>query len=736
MSFGRMKRGSAVLLAAVCAITLCAGCSSENVDSKPEDVVLIDPVGVQESYETVERRNLYDYKIYDGIVCPYTEELELQWGTYFDGYAALPGESVKKGQTILKADTEQLDEQIEKMREQMAEDEESYREYMEENQESLESLLKDEEVWGGAVERWEKEKPAEYLEEENETGGDPVPNPAYEQWKRDMDLYETRYRNALIGRQKLEAALAQREELYQLDLEHQKLLLQRLETQRSESNLLAEMPGYLSNVKLRTKGDYMYSDTAMAVVADTERKLIKTEFINRQDVSSAERIYAVIGGKHYDVEYEPMDSTEYNRLSEANGKVYSTFYPQGDLEDLEMGTYVAVAVIRKSRQNALTVSEKVISSGEDGSYVYVLRDGERVYTPVTTGIHDGVYMEILSGLNEGDLVVSQETQPKVGASQKLTMGSVSHQVNKTADLMYFDQVIIDNPVEHGTVYFEECGVSLFQQVKKGDVLVKIRVEPDGDELARLEKSLLRERERTEDLRKQDEEENAKAIKAREKTIADLESRIEEVKADYALTEIRAPYDGIVININWGLMDQSLKAGDLLSPGYFFLGIAPLNSNYLTVEDADGLLTMGNRAVLEYSSQQSGRITAEGQVVSLNLHSVSADMLMTEQDGRNNSSSSVALIMVSAEEMQPILEAYLNNGEWWRNSIQATVTTRQMDNVLLIPKRAVLNMGGATYAKLKLDDGTVMYQGFVAGGSDSEYYWVAEGLTEGMEVCIE
>lgn len=741
MNWRRGKRYSAVLLTVACVALLCSGCASEAEKVKPEDVVLIEPVDVAESFETVRCRNLYDYKVYDGIICPYTEELELKRSMYFEEYCVFPGEWVKKGQTIISADTEELDEQIENMRKRMAEDEESYQEYLKDNQESLEKLREDEKLWGGAIERWEKEKPEEYLPAgDTETDADSAstqqPNPDYAKWAQDMSFYEAKYRNALIGRQKLEAAIEQRGELYQLDLEYQQLLLKRLETQRAESNLLAEMSGYVANVQIKNKGNYTSSGTLMAAVADPDRKLLKTNFVNSQEISAAEQVFAVVDGKRYEVEYVPMDLAEYKRLENENGKgkVYATFNLPEELADVELGTYAAVVVIKKSRQDALTVSYKAVSTGEDGSYVYVLRDGERIYTPVKTGMRDGVFVEILSGLEEGDQVLSEEAQPKEGRPQKLVMGSVSHQVSKSVSLGYLTQENIVNPIKHGNAYLVECNATSYQQVKKGEALVKIRVEPDDAELTRLEKALLREQERVAELRKQDEEKNAKAIRARENTIAELEKQIAEIKADYATTEIKAPYDGTIIGLaQWQWRDN---IGDLLSPNQFFMTLAPADSNYLVVEDIDGLFSFGSRAVVEYNDPRGGTKTVEGQVVSLNLRSVSKDMLMKDVSKNwweYGEEEIDALIRLSPESMES-----LKGSDGWldRSRLKVTLTTRKMDNVLLIPKGAVLNYGGATYARLRLEDGTVMYQGFVAGGADNENYWVVEGLTEGMEVCIE
>ena len=62
--------------------------------------------------------------------------------------------------------------------------------------------------------------------------------------------------------------------------------------------------------------------------------------------------------------------------------------------------------------------------------------------------------------------------------------------------------------------------------------------------------------------------------------------------------------------------------------------------------------------------------------------------------------------------------------------------RAMQGVLLVPKKAVKEKNGCTYVKVKKENGEVYYQSFIAGGSDLSNYWVVEGLSEGMEICLE
>ena len=128
---------------------------------------------------------------------------------------------------------------------------------------------------------------------------------------------------------------------------------------------------------------------------------------------------------------------------------------------------------------------------------------------------------------------------------KLETGKTGSQFNGEGLCVYPDREAVVNPVKYGTCYYVERQVSLYQQVKKGDVLATIRVVADQTELERNERKLTREQERLADLKKLGEEENKKAIAAKEEVIRELEELIAEMKADFATSQIRSPMDGVI-----------------------------------------------------------------------------------------------------------------------------------------------------------------------------------------------
>lgn len=705
---------AAVLSSALLAVSL-AGCGEEPETLRRDDVELLEPTGVGEACEAAARRNLYDARVYGGTVCPYTEEYSLGRTMQFDSYVALPGDHVKKGQVLTRSNTEELSERIEKQEKQLAENEKNHQEYLKEMNETLEKYKADEKFWGQAVENWAKEELTTDAED-------------YARWSA---YYDRMYRNALIGRQKTEEAIKQKAELYEMDQEYNRLLLSRLRRERNESTVLSGMNGVVMNIQFLDQDAWMFADYPMVAVADPDRKCVKSDYISKNEINTAERLYALIDGREYELEYEPMETEEYNRLAEKNGKVYTTFYLPEEAADTELGKYVAIVLVRESRENVMTVPQEALMKGEDGSYVYLMEGEEKIYTPVRVGMQDGLYSEILSGLEEGDKVMVSTEAKAADKTAKLASGTVSYEFSGSGFLAYPVQEWICNPVEHGTTYLVESRINPYKQVKKGDVLAVIRVKPDEVELARQERSLQRERERLAKLHKEYENDKnnkdyLKSVEAWEKTITDLEKLISEMKADYARTEIVAPYDGIITDMSWELWQ--LKEGDLLQNGKQLFVLAEQDTNVIYVEDPNSLLTYGHKAAVTYSSVGGGRKTVEGEVVSLNRASIGQELA---------GETSYALIKVPAEAIGDMVGSVYSSDNWWsRSQCDITVTTRSMANVVLVPKRAVTLKAGSTYVRVKQEDGSVLYQSFIAGGSDNENYWVAEGLTEGMEVCLE
>ena len=224
------------------------------------------------------------------------------------------------------------------------------------------------------------------------------------------------------------------------------------------------------------------------------------------------------------------------------------------------------------------------------------------------------------------------------------------------------------------------------------------------------------KEKDKKKKKQFEREIHKLQKERE----ELQEEIDQMKTDYSLKELYSPVDGIVI----GMPDYQEERE--LYPDQTLFMIAKAEQCYLTVKDEGNLLKYGTEVTIAYDDKEGKKKTTTGKVVTTNGNFLSSEMRTEE------------VLIRLPEEMigDMVLSTEESNGLWSRSRMDVSCTARQVENVLLVPKKAVTMQNGHTYVKVRLDNGDATYMSFVPCGSDQVNYGVAEGLTEGMEICYE
>lgn len=74
--------------------------------------------------------------------------------------------------------------------------------------------------------------------------------------------------------------------------------------------------------------------------------------------------------------------------------------------DVKIGQNATVVITAGTKENILLLPLSVIAGRQGKGMVTVIKDGEQIQTEVTLGATDGAYIEILSGVEEGDVVSS------------------------------------------------------------------------------------------------------------------------------------------------------------------------------------------------------------------------------------------------------------------------------------------------------------------------------------------
>ncbi len=710
----------AVVLAASLGLA-AVGC--DNAVTKGDENVpeLVEPVGVAADYDIADYRTMFDAKIYNAVVCPEVTEYSYTDNQNFGTYGKMPGQEVVAGDILMYGTTDNIEKQVEEKEKAIAETEEAFEDEVLNMQEDIEDAKENEAYYQCLHDKAVFEQP-----DENDWN-------AMQWWKARVEMTDGPIEMAHLNVMKQIQALKEKTELHELDMANEDARLARLQNKIAKTELSADAPGVVVGMSYYDIGTFVEKGQAVAAVGDLQQKELKCEFISKSEVNRADEIFAVVNGKQYEVNYHSMDPEEYNRLMKKNNVVYTTFDLIDPNNEVAFGDYAALVVVTEKLENALCVPKDAVFRDDSGTYVYIVDGENNIYTNVKVGKSDGMYTEIENGLEPGAKVLSEQAPVKSSSTAKLVMGSTCNEFDTSGYLFYPSSEWIKNPNEHGTSYINEICVSEYEPVEEGQVLARIEVVTDQVEIQRREREILRSQVRLQTLQdkrgkldpeKQEDEAAIKsldrAIRTRSKSILKLSEELAEWKTYAGVFEIKAPKNGVITGIT------ELEAGDLINTDENIVQISGSDNCYIIVEDEGGVLSYGNKVSVDFRDASNMPKTIDGEVVTVSPMAMSASMNM-----------GYSLVSVAAEDMSSVIGSVMSSGGWWnRSRFTIKTNTRVMNNVLLVPKKAVTLVGGDTFVKVINDDGSVKYVSFVAGGSDITNYWCVSGLSEGMEICLE
>ncbi|MCQ2493725.1 MAG: HlyD family efflux transporter periplasmic adaptor subunit [Lachnospiraceae bacterium] len=704
------------------------GCGADDGTGRNMNIELVDPVGVAENCVAAQYRSLYDSKSYSGMVCPAVTEYSFDFSVQFANYESVPGVDVVSGDVLVKGDTENLDNQISDAQKYIAEMETNHADELIDLNKAIAEAESSYNEYKAIVERIENGKPQPSSYADDEAYQEALANwqTQYDDPKWGYRAMDSAMRSAYLDLCQAQLNLKKNQETYDLNHSYQVSSLNTLVENRNDLTLSSEQTGTVVAASYINRGNTISGGAPVVAIGDMNVKEIKCDFINKGIINKALDCYAVINGVRYEVEYQAIDNDEYKRLNEQNGAVYSTFIVNDPDNKVSIGDYAVIIVINDARDDVLCIPKSSIGFDENGNYVYKSDGSAYVMTYIKTGISDGLYTEVLSGLEEGDMIKSSMLVKDGKNEATVSYGSVGVNFSSTGELYYTDKKNVKLEIKYGTVYLDEVCVSQYEQITKGQVLAKVHVVADTIEIARQERLLLRQQEYLQELidadadRAADNKQNTKQITSTQKNIDELKKVISEMKADASTTEIVSPVDGIITELT------SAKVGDLLYSGRVLAVVADESQCFIRVDDDDHRLTYGNEVSVTYIDKNGDKKTAQGMVVSVNNMSLSINL-----------QSNRVLVQIPAADISQMAGSTRNGNGWWGvQTYTVTASIRTMDHVLVVPRSAVTDIDGNTFVTIREANGSVRKVSFVSGGSDGSKYWIAEGLTEGMTVCWE
>lgn len=179
--------------------------------------------------------------------------------------------------------------------------------------------------------------------------------------------------------------------------------LEALKKELSDSRICATMSGMVYSVEPNLEGTISKKgEVIMTVIDGTEGvfEMEKPEYadvFSPDDVLKLEVYYGTAKGIYDVVPYEMQSWGE---------KQYFSIYDGPENDGIEVETTGDICVVLDTRENVLVLPNSSVFSADGKSYVYMLDENNmKTVCFVETGLKGDEYTEIVSGLNEGDMVV-------------------------------------------------------------------------------------------------------------------------------------------------------------------------------------------------------------------------------------------------------------------------------------------------------------------------------------------
>jgi len=346
----------------LCVLGLCLGVSGCGTGAQAEVPELLEPKGVALDTVQVRRGAIWRTAGYEGLVLPGVRELAFEASGSILEVRVCAGSRVKEGDVLAALDVAYLESALENQR--------GYLAYSEEQERIAEREL---EV---RIELLELS-----LEEQRAAGAD----------SRTLRLQE-------LDAEELRSDLSEARALWELDRGDMLRGIGELESAVSAKYLLAPCDGTVVTCAA-ADGDYAIANSPVIWLAEDEALYLSVPAVSAALLSEADEVYATVAGNRMAVEAIGTPGGEY---AEREGMSAFAVTDAGG-EAVEAGMTALLFVVSDYTEDAAIIPAAALRS-DSGYFVYVIENGAQVRRSVQPGIVNDSEAQILSGLEEGDVV--------------------------------------------------------------------------------------------------------------------------------------------------------------------------------------------------------------------------------------------------------------------------------------------------------------------------------------------
>lgn len=365
----------ALFFAAAMELTACSGQQEERIMEITEG-----SLNAAQMTEVI-RGDLQITLVYDALVEPKVEQLTFPEDGIFGEYKVAIGDEVKAGDVLAVPDTENVGEAIEEKQQELETLTVNFNYQKETLNNQIEILkLRMDDVYG-QIEK------SEYMSPEFTALCIQVGN--YDEEKKRIELQ-----------------LQQLQETYDLEYPHCERQLQKLKDKYNGNVIRAPFDGVIVAL-MQEPEDTIHTNLYYVAIADPDILYARCDYVSESVMEFTNEAVFWKDGIEYPVSYIPMEERKYRVMMNYQETFYSEFEIE-NTEEIVTGDYGKIKLIVNEKENILLLPENAVQTDGDGAFVYRDCDGEKERVVVKTGSKNGLFVEIMEGLQEGDRIYVQK----------------------------------------------------------------------------------------------------------------------------------------------------------------------------------------------------------------------------------------------------------------------------------------------------------------------------------------
>jgi len=194
----------------------------------------------------------------------------------------------------------------------------------------------------------------------------------------------------------------------ELDLELAMMTLAELEDDLLKATIIAPIDGEIVHIQRDLKiGGFIPERSIILTIADTTLFHFEYNGSYVNNIRHGMEAKLIIDSKSYPatVTMTPMNAPPEERDRYRNLIIFSLINPDDLPANIKSGSRHRFSIFVEEKQNTVIIPAGIMSTFIGQSYVQILEDGMRVERDVIPGIVTATHVEILNGLNEGDLLI-------------------------------------------------------------------------------------------------------------------------------------------------------------------------------------------------------------------------------------------------------------------------------------------------------------------------------------------